>query len=213
MVCSASAARPDAPDAGLLEGLHGAGEIGDGDQRHQLERAGGGLGEDAGLGGGVALGADHGAGAEGGGRAQDGPDIVGIGDLVEHQQGGLLGVGQAVAHLIYVDRGEGLGQQGEALMHGARRQQAVERLAIDRLQARRALRPRLRQLEQDGVVGGGLGRVEQPVRAAARIAERGLDRMDAEQPVGRADGGRLGSCRVRRGGPSEAACLCPYRSL
>ena len=38
-LCSASAASAEAPDAGLLQGLHRAGEVGDGDQRHQLESA------------------------------------------------------------------------------------------------------------------------------------------------------------------------------
>ena len=176
----------------------------------------GGLGEHAGLGGGVALGADDGAGAEGGGRAQDGPDIVGVGDLVEHQEGGLGGVGQAVAHFIYVDRRQRLGQQRQALMHGARRQQAGERLAVDRFQSRRALRARLRQLQQGGVAGGGLGGVEQTVRAAAGVAEGGLDGMDAEQPVGRADASGRAAPNQAAAAARRAvgtACLCPYRSL
>jgi hypothetical protein len=74
-------------------------------------------------------------------------------------------------------------------MHGARRQQAGERLALDRLQARGIVRPFLRQLQESAVVSGGLGGVEQSMRAAAGIAQRGLDGMDTEQPVGRAEGG------------------------
>src|SRR5262249_19231926 len=58
------------------------------------------------------------------------------------------------------------------------------------------------QFEQGGVMGGGLRRVKQPVRTAAGVAERRLDRMDAEQPVGGPDGGRI-SGRRRRRGPSE----------
>jgi hypothetical protein len=98
----------------------------------------------------------------------------------------------------------------------ARRQQAGEDLAVDRFQSRGALRARLRQLQQGAVARGGLGGVEQTVRAAAGVAERGLDGMDAEQPVGRADaGGRGGGIRRRRrrGGRSELlafAHTAPY---
>src|SRR5262249_600138 len=130
--------------------------------------------------------------------AQDGADIVGVGDLIEDKEGGAVGRSQIVAHLIYVDRRQGLGQQGQALMHGARRQQAGGRAAVERARSRRrgGAGPGPRERgggggggggEGGGGGGGGVGGVGERVRAAAGIAERGLDRMHAEQPVGGTD--------------------------
>ena len=61
------------------------------DQRHVLERAGGGLGQHAGRLRAVARRGDDAVGGEGGGRAEDGADIVRIGDLVEHQHDAVAG--------------------------------------------------------------------------------------------------------------------------
>ena len=61
---------------------------------------------------------------------------MGVGDLIEHPERRLGGLGQAVADFIYVDCRQRLGQQRQALMDGARRQQAGEDLAVDRLQSR-----------------------------------------------------------------------------
>jgi hypothetical protein len=72
---------------------------------------------------------------------------------------------------------------------GARRQQLRQRLAFDRLRPRRG-----GQAQQLGMLGGGLGGVQQAVQAPSRIAERGPDRMNAEQPIGG---------RARRGGTGE----------
>ena len=78
------------PEARFLELLERAREIDGAHQRHDLQRAGGGLGQHAGIGGRVAFGDDDAGNAEGGGRAQDGADIVRVGDLVERQHEGVI---------------------------------------------------------------------------------------------------------------------------
>ena len=63
----------------------------------------------------MARGRDHGRDREGGGGAQDRSDIVGVGDLVEHQHdAGSRQIGPW-------RRGQGIGLDKEALMHGVRR--------------------------------------------------------------------------------------------
>ena len=104
---------------------------------------------------------------EGSGGAQYGADILRVGDLVEHEQDALG------AYIVEFDRGQGLGLEHDALVHGVRSEQPVELLRqcvfyIDAAGLQRGFEP------ARGVFGG-----EQPPDGPARVAKRRLDGMDA----------------------------------
>jgi hypothetical protein len=97
----------------------------------------------------------QGGGAEGGGGAQDRPDIVRVGDLVEHDdKPGALQVAE-------IRLREGLAEHGDALMHGAGAGGAVDLVALRRFGERGDAE--LSQALQ-GVAGG-----QDAVDTAARI--------------------------------------------
>ena len=111
-IAVAARVEADHEEAALLERGEPAREILHADQRHVFERAGGGLGQRAGRIRAVALRGDDRRRRERGGRAEDGADIVRIGDLVEHQHDAFC------RHGLDRRRGQGVGFQIEALMHG-----------------------------------------------------------------------------------------------
>jgi hypothetical protein len=81
--------------------------------RHVFETAGGALGEDAGGFGGVAGRGDDRLGVEGSGRADDRPEIMRVGDLVEHEN-------QTRRDLVEFRGGQGIDFGIEPLMYGIR---------------------------------------------------------------------------------------------
>ncbi len=178
----------DAP-AHLGQLLQRAGQIGGPHHGDHVRCAGGRLGQGAGEGRGVPVLDHHPAGPEGGGRAQDGADVLGIGDLVQHQDHALGRPGD----VLDIGALGGGGEEGEALMHRARRQQAVDL-------------PRLHDL--------GLGTafaLERPAGGqdhagqlfAARIGQGGLHRMAAPEPFQAPFG-------TRRVAATKAARMSPF---
>ncbi len=102
--------------AALLQFRHRPREVLHGDDRHIFQRTGGGLGQRAGRLGAVPRGRDDSRDAEARCRAQDRAHVVGVGDLIEHQQRGAGGdVGD-------VRRGQGIGLEIEPLMDRIGRQ-------------------------------------------------------------------------------------------
>src|SRR5690606_17503603 len=111
------AVQADAPVAEIGNVVQGAGQIGDTDQRHLFQGAGGGLGQSRiGFGTG-AVGDDDGAGVERGGRAQNRSDIMRVGNPVE-QQDDVAPPLDRFAGGVEIRLGQGVDQNGDALMHG-----------------------------------------------------------------------------------------------
>ena len=81
------------PDALLFQILQQGRDIGHPCHRHIADGSGGGLGHNGRQTGAAALGDDDPVGSGALGGAEDGPQIVGVGDLVAHHQQGLLAIG------------------------------------------------------------------------------------------------------------------------
>ena len=112
----------DAPEAGFLDRGEGAGEVGDPEERDDLEGPGGRLGERPGFRGGMPLGDQDPGGPEGSGRTQHGAHILRIADLVQHQKCGRpfrVELGEDIFQRLV---GQRLDQGRHALMHCPARQ-------------------------------------------------------------------------------------------
>ena len=134
---------------------------------HDIERAARRLGERAGEGGRMPLRQHDARRPEGSGGAQYGADILRVGDLVEHEQDALG------AYIVEFDRGQGLGLEHDALVHGVRSEQPVELFrkrvfCLDAAGLQCGFEP------ARGVLGG-----EQPSDGPARIGKGCLDGVDA----------------------------------
>ena len=142
-------------------------EVGDVDQRQPVERAGGGLGEDAGLGRGVARRGEDRVGAEGQRRAEDRADIVRVGDLVEDDDEA------GFAERLDRERIERRDLDRDPLVHGLGAEQPVEVSGVASSggdgQGRSGL----------GEAGQGVGRADDTQHGAPRVGEGGEHGMDA----------------------------------
>ena len=99
------AVEPDPPEARLGDFLQRSGEVDDADPRHALQRARRGLGQRAAFARRMAILGDDADRPERRGGAEDRADIMRVGDLVEHQQGGAFGrVGEDVAEPDVLER-------------------------------------------------------------------------------------------------------------
>ena len=115
----AIAVEADHLEAQLLQFVNGANEVGDAGNTNLLEAARCGLGQRAAKRRTVAIGRNEGGGAEYGCGPENRPEIVWIGDLIEHDD--MLGI---LADLGDVAVGQGGGSQRNALMDRARREQS-----------------------------------------------------------------------------------------
>ena len=89
-VFAAFAVQANGLETDVVQLVQRASEVLHGDHGHELERAGGGFCQHAGRFGTVAGGGDDRLHRKRRGRAQDRPDIVRIGDLIEHQHHAFL---------------------------------------------------------------------------------------------------------------------------
>ncbi len=154
------------PEAALLEKLDRAREVGDPDQRHMLERAGGCLGQRPGFRRRVALGQDDRERAEGGGRAQDRADILRVGHLVEDHQPRMLRALGCGDHILDAVVGQRMDPGCQPLMNGTRRQPAFQDVARDTLP--------FMALDRRHLVGSGMSQAQD---LPLWVGERGGQRM------------------------------------
>src|SRR4029077_10282762 len=162
-----------------------------GDDRDQFERARRRLGQHAGGLRTVPRRGDDGFDGKRRGAAQDRPDIVRVGDLVEHQHDA------GRRQILDVGRGQGVGLGDQALMHRVRRQPCGQRIGPHQL--------RLDRL-RDAVFGEaayGIFRRQQAADAARGIGERRSDAVPAVQDdrpraVGTQVGARPARCRATK---------------
>ena len=123
-----------APEPVLLQPVEGARQIDDADQRDEVERARGGLGQRRARRRRAVLGDDHRGGAERGGRTQHGADIVRVADLVEHHdQGAAAGYRNSAQDIVEIERIERLDPQRPPLMHRPLGQHFLQRGAVEHL--------------------------------------------------------------------------------
>ncbi|GFO83070.1 MAG: hypothetical protein A49_26970 [Methyloceanibacter sp.] len=139
------------------------------DDGHEIERAACGFGKDAAEGRAVALGHDQPRRAEGGRRAERGAHIVGIGNLIQHEQR------SREVELIQGERIERPRLQKNALMHRVRAELPVQCPRKHAFGLKPALRDEGRQ-----PVRGVLGRAE-GINRALLVGERGLDGVQTEE--------------------------------
>ncbi len=132
-----------------------------------FERAGRGLRQRAGRVRAVPLRGHDGGGRERRGRAEDGADIVRIGDLVEHQHHALR------RQVLDRGRGQRIGFEIEALMHGVGQQPLGDRRRPHDFRLDGGCNAFVGQAPR-GVLGG-----EQLAHAPRRILQRGRHRVPA----------------------------------
>lgn len=106
------------PEPRFLEGVEGAGDVGDLDQVDVLHGAGGAFDGGRGEGCGAVFAEHDGAGAAGGRGPDDGSEVVGVFDFVEDDDDGIRRE-RAAKEGLFVEYGERVGFEKDALMGGA----------------------------------------------------------------------------------------------
>ena len=106
---------------------------------------------------------------ERGGRAEDGADVLGVGNLIEHHQH----AGSLCADVVDGQRLGRIDLERQPLMHRPGGQLTGDVVGVEDLQPFAAF-------ELAGPIGGGQQSFDLTAR---RIGQRGLDRMDAPHPV------------------------------
>lgn len=184
---------PESLESGVADLLQRSRQIANGDQRQEIQRTRGRLGEDPGLGWGVARSCYHRIGSQRRGCPQDCPDIVRIGYLVEQHDEARLA--RKVRKVKGVKR---LHLHGNTLMYRFRSQQFrqfLRRRAVNgKTRVDRIWEPTLRVLSR-----------QQAQNLSARIGQRCGDGMDAIEP----QTARLpGVSRAGRAAPCVARARC-----
>ena len=148
-----------------------------------------GLGQGSGQGGGVTVLHNDPARAEGQGRAEDGPHVLGVGQLVQHDDHALRGFGQVLQGHAF----QRLDLEGQALVHRPGRQHAGQGLGIDRLDAMAV--GQIAGLD----LGRALGRGQQPAGPAPDgIRQSGQDGVPPPEEIVGIDPASLGAARGTR---------------